>query len=204
MIGDMKIYILHYRCGSSDERVTCNQNACDLCSNHNKTFYEESFKLGRRLNELERVTILNKLAERHQVVIYTDDENVSKLQGVEVRRALLYSEEMPKAFYVSKINLNITSRSIDSGIPQRVFDIMASGGFVLTNYQPELEEYFEIGKDLEVFHDLDELIKKVDYYLAHEEARIRIAMKGYRKVREKYSYTILATEWVKQVLAEET
>ena len=169
-----------------------------------KTFYEESFKLGRRLNELERVTILNKLAERHQVVIYTDDENVSKLQGVEVRRALLYSEEMPKAFYVSKINLNITSRSIDSGIPQRVFDIMASGGFVLTNYQPELEEYFEIGKDLEVFHDLDELMEKVDYYLAHEEARIRIAMNGYRKVREKYSYTILATEWVKQVLAEET
>ena len=37
----MKIYILHYRCGSSDERVTCNQNACDLCINHNKTFYEE-------------------------------------------------------------------------------------------------------------------------------------------------------------------
>ena len=121
-----------------------------------------------------------------------------------MRRALLYSEEMPKAFYVSKINLNITSRSIDSGIPQRVFDIMASGGFVLTNYQPELEEYFEIGKDLEVFHDLDELMEKVDYYLAHEEARIRIAMNGYRKVREKYSYTILATEWVKQVLAEET
>ena len=168
-----------------------------------KTFYEESFKLGRRLNELERVTILNKLAEAHQVVIYTDDQDVRKLDGVEVRGPLLYSEEMPKAFYISKINLNITSRSIDSGIPQRVLDIMASGGFVLTNFQPEIEEYFEIGRDLEVFHNMEELLEKVDYYLSHEKKRIQIAMNGYRKVRERYSYTVLATKWVEEVLAED-
>ena len=54
MIGDMKIYVLHYRCGSSDERVTCNQNACDLCSNHNKTFYEE-----KEVNKDELYDLLN-------------------------------------------------------------------------------------------------------------------------------------------------
>lgn len=61
------------------------------------------------------------------------------------------------------------------------------GGFCLTNYQPELEEYFEIGKDLEVYHDLPELEEKIDYYLKHEEERLRIAINGYKKVRENHN-----------------
>lgn len=69
-----------------------------------------------------------------------------------------YYTVMNKIFYLSKINLNITLPSIESGIPQRVLDIMGSGGFVLTNYQPEIEEVFEIGKDIEVFHTLEELV----------------------------------------------
>ena len=95
---------------------------------------------------------------------------------------------MPKVFYLSKINLNITSRSIESGVPQRVWDILAVGGFCLTNYQPELEDYFEIGKDLEVYHNTEELVEKVDYYLKHEEQRVRIAMNGYQKVKNCHTY----------------
>ena len=37
----MKIYVLHYTCGSLDERVTCHHGACVLCKIHNTTFYEE-------------------------------------------------------------------------------------------------------------------------------------------------------------------
>ena len=90
-------------------------------------------------------------------------------------------------FHLSKINLNISSRSIESGIPQRVWDIMAVGGFCLTNYQPELEEYFVIGEDLDVYHDLDELMDKVMYYLQNDKLRIRIAINGYKKVREHHN-----------------
>ena len=46
---------------------------------------------------------------------------------------------MPKIFKCSKINLNMTLRSIKSGIPQRAFDIMGCGGFLMSNYQPELQ-----------------------------------------------------------------
>jgi spore maturation protein CgeB len=73
-------------------------------------------------------------------------------------------------------------------VPLRVFDIMGVGGFMLTNYQPEIEELFTIGKDIEVFHDIDELHDKVSFYLANEKARLQIALNGYKLVSEKYSY----------------
>lgn len=149
-----------------------------------KRYYCESMRLVRRCNEIERVTILNKLAERFDVVLYSDNTPKEMLQNVMIRPWLDYSQEMPKVFYLSKINLNITSRSIESGVPQRVWDIMAVGGFCLTNYQPELEDYFVIGRDLDVYHDLDELIAKISYYLKHEDERVRIAINGYKKVRK--------------------
>lgn len=153
-------------------------------------YFFESLRLARKTNEVERIRILNSLAERHQVALYSDEANLEEkgLKGVSVRPWVDYRTEMPKVFHLSKINLNITSRSIESGIPQRVFDVLAVGGFMLTNYQPELEEYFRAGVDLEVYHDLNELLDKADYYLKHEKPRIRIAMNGYLKVKANHGY----------------
>lgn len=153
-----------------------------------KRFYAETINLAGRCNELERITILNKLAERHKVTLYSDDTPKNMLHNVRIEPWVDYWNEMPKVFHLSKINLNITSRSIESGVPQRVWDIMAVGGFCLTNYQEELADYFVEGRDLEVFRDVDELMDKVAYYLKHEDKRIRIAMSGYQKVKESHSY----------------
>ena len=168
-----------------------------------KRYYAESLKLIRRCNELERVEILNRLAEDYSVVLYSEKVPDGLLHNVTIRPWVDYWSEMPKVFYLSKINLNITSRSIESGIPQRIWDILAVGGFCLTNYQPELTEYFEIGKDLEVYHNMDELLEKVDYYLSHEEQRIRIAMNGYQKVRKYHTYRHRLTQALHVVFEEE-
>ena len=155
-----------------------------------KRYFCESLKLVRKCNELERVKILNRLAEEFEVVLYTEDVEKTSLHNIKIRPWADYMHVMPKVFYLSKINLNITSRSIESGIPQRVWDIMAVGGFCLTNYQPELEDHFVPGQDLEVYHNLDELGEKVRYYLQHEEERIRIAINGYKKVRQRHDSKI--------------
>lgn len=155
--------------------------------NIDKRYYCESMKLVRKCNEVERVKILETLQNKFPIVLYADDSAKEILKNVMVKPWLDYGKEMPKVFYLSKINLNITSRSIESGIPLRVWDIMAVGGFCLTNYQPELEEYFEIGKDLEVYHNLQELEDKIAYYLKHEDQRIRIAINGYKKVRKEHN-----------------
>ncbi len=99
-----------------------------------------------------------------------------------------YHTQMPLVFAGSRINLNISLRSIRSGIPLRVLDIMACGGFVLTNRQPEVTEYFTEGVEIVTFDSMEDCVEKVRYYLAHEEERRRIAEAGRRKVEETFSY----------------
>lgn len=118
--------------------------------------------------------------------VYTGSD--TKELGIDNRGRVKTHTEMPLVFANSKINLNMTCDSIKSGIPQRIWDIMGCRGFVLTNYQPEIDEYFEIGKDIEVFHDMDELKEKLAYYLVHEDERIQIANRGYEKVKKEHTF----------------
>lgn len=67
-------------------------------------------------------------------------------------------------------------------------DVMGRGGFLLSNYQPELAEFFVPGEELVLYDSMADLEDKVCYYLAHDEERRRIALNGYRKVCEQFSY----------------
>ena len=142
--------------------------------------------LSRQVTAIERREILRRLGQKHKVCLYTHDRDF-QLPGVENRGKLDYYEEMPYAFRYSKINLNITLRSIRTGVPLRAFDIMGSGGFLLTNYQEEMLEYFESDKDFVYYTDYEDLLEKVDYYLENEEERKQIAINGCRKVCEQHN-----------------
>ena len=99
-----------------------------------------------------------------------------------------YRSEMPLVFKQSKINLNITLRSIRSGIPLRGFDIMGAGGFLLSNYQADLLELFVPDEDFVYYTSKEELLRKIDYYLRHEEERKAIAKNGHDKIAERHTY----------------
>ncbi len=150
--------------------------------------YINALLISRHLANCERNDILSKLYE-YKTRLYTRDKDVS-ITRIEVYSGLDYQQELPKAYKLSKINLNITLHTITSGIPLRVFDIMGAGGFMLTNYQPEIDELFTPGKDIEIYHTIPELIDKSSYYLEHEDIRKRIASNGYNTVRHKYNYEI--------------
>lgn len=161
-----------------------NWNETDLLSD--STYFGLLF-FPRKLAELERITVLNTLGQDFSVDLYTQSPT-SFLQNINIHSGVDYYTIMNKIFYLSKINLNITLPSIETGIPQRILDIMGCGGFVLTNYQKELEDFFVIGKEIEVFRSVDELKEKCTYYLTHEKERLTIAMNGYKKVRDFFSY----------------
>ncbi len=96
---------------------------------------------------------------------------------------------MPLVFNNSRINLNMTIRNIRTGIPLRVWDILGAGGFLLTNFQVELPDYFENGKDIVYYEDINDCCRKAEYYLAHEDERRQIAFNGYNIVKQNHSYT---------------
>ncbi len=134
---------------------------------------------------LERTEMLKRLSGL-DLQFYTSDEGI-QIPGVDVKGTLDNIEELPKAYHFSRINMNITMRGITSGVPLRVFDIMGMGGFALTNFQPEVPELFSPGKDIEVYHDFDEMEEKVSFYLSHEDARKKIARKGCETIKAKYT-----------------
>jgi len=143
--------------------------------------------LGFKVASMERIMCLNELSKKHRVDLYTDSNSV-ELIGVNNMGSVDYHIDMPKVFHQSKINLNFTIRNIRSGIPLRVWDVLGAKGFMLTNFQAEIPQYFENGKDLVYFESIDDMSKKVDYYLIHEEERMQIAKNGYEKVKKYHSY----------------
>lgn len=147
--------------------------------------------LEKKLTVEERRIILTRIANMREIKfrLYTgsDTSKLSRLHACAHGR-VDYHTEMPLVFAGSKINLNITLRSIHSGIPLRVLDIMACGGFVLTNWQKEIAESFAEGEEIVTYSSLEECLAKVEYYLAHEEERRQIAAAGRKKVREMFSY----------------
>ena len=106
---------------------------------------------------------------------------------------------MPLVFNRSKINLNITIRPIQSGLSLRVFDVIGCGGFLMTNYQSELEEYYTPGKEVETYSSVEELIDKCGYYLSHDDERKEIARKGYERTKAQHTYEIRFAQMIKTI-----
>lgn len=143
--------------------------------------------IGMQIAETERARTLNTLSKYFSVDLFTGSDT-SALQGVQTHGPVASLTEMPKIFHLSKINLNMTIKPIQTGLPLRIFDILGCGGFLMTNFQSELPEYFDIGTDLEAYSSMEELVEKCAYYLEHEDARRQIAENGYRKVCEQHTY----------------
>lgn len=146
--------------------------------------------LDKKVTVEERRILLEKIAAAgYDLRLFTgsDTKGNARLDAVN-QGPVDYHTQMPLVFAHSRVNLNISLRSIRSGIPLRVLDIMACGGFVLSNRQPELEEYFTDGAELALFRSLEECMDKLAYYLAHEERRREIAAAGKRRTEELFSY----------------
>ncbi|TCL54020.1 uncharacterized protein DUF3880 [Kineothrix alysoides] len=155
-----------------------------------------NYFFARHMTGKERMNALKLLAQNHQMTLYTPDYTLH-IPGVNNKGTVDYVKEMPLVFKNSKINLNMTLRSIHTGIPLRAMDIMGCGGFLLTNYQEDFLNFFIPGEDYVYYTNEEDLLEKVAYYLEHEEERERIAWNGYNKVKKSHTYyhrilTILA------------
>ncbi|MFH1744258.1 MAG: glycosyltransferase, partial [bacterium] len=138
----------------------------------------------------------------HGLVIYGDaiwgDSRYSgPLASVYAGRSLDYPTETPHVYHRATINLNIVHSSLLDTVAFRVFDVLACGGFLLTEYRPIFEELFEPGVHLDIFRDSQELVEKIEYYLAHDEIRQRIAQAGREKVLAEHTFASRLTQIIK-------
>ena len=94
---------------------------------------------------------------------------------------------MINVFHDSRINLNISLRSIKTGIPLRCMDIMACGGLLLSNFQADFFHDFVPGEDFDYYENKEDMLSKVEYYLDHEKERAEIAANGQQKIRDFFT-----------------
>lgn len=99
------------------------------------------------------------------------------------------TERLREIYGCSKINLclnnNITRKD---NIKGRNFEAPACRGFLISGPAEGLEEFFEVGKEVVVYGDLDDLSDKILYYLSHDEERERIAHAGYERAMRDHTY----------------
>lgn len=147
-----------------------------------------NYFIARKLTSMERTEMITALSNAYDVALYTP-EKTDNIKNVRNMGPVDYYTESPYAIKCAKINLNISLRSIISGIPLRAMDIMGCGGFLLTNYQSDFMDLFEPDKDFVYFESKEDLMNKVSYYLKHEDERISIAKSGYEKMKKYHDFT---------------
>ncbi len=155
-----------------------------------------NYFVARKITALERQELVGALSQKYSIALYTPEETPN-LPQVDNRGTVEYYKDSPKAIKCAKINLNITLRSIVNAIPLRAFDIMGCGGFLLTNYQADFEDYFIPDTDFVYFESRDDLIEKAGYYLNHDDERLAIADSGYRKTKEYHNFNVRVAEMVR-------
>lgn len=146
-----------------------------------------SYACAAQVTRKERLLLLSLLSSHYQVKLYSREQN-ALLKKVQYMGSCTYLQQMPKIFKASDINLNITLKISQTGMPLRVLDILGSGGFLLSNYQEELAENFEHEKEIVLYESIEDAYAKTDFYLKHPKLRKEIAKNGNQKTKEKFNY----------------
>lgn len=152
-----------------------------------ESYVYANYFIARKITALERQEILSQVSKRFDTKLYTHNA-APMLPHIHNMGAIDYYDVMPHVFKNSKINLNITLRSIRSGMPLRAFDILGAGGFLLSNYQEDFLDFFVPGEDYDYYDGIEDLLQKIEYYLSHEKERMEIAQNGFYKVKQEHTY----------------
>lgn len=95
-------------------------------------------------------------------------------------------EDAARKFCQSRVVLNV---SVKDDINMRLFEVLSSGSFLLTNWLPTLKEIgLKDGIHLVTYKTLDEAVEKTKYYLEHEEERDKIAKAGHEEFMKNHTY----------------
>ena len=127
---------------------------------------------------------------------YNDDRKLHcKETGAEIIRGY-FGKGHAKMVSRTKINLGFTFHG--QGASNRIYKVMAAGGFLLTQPWREMELDFTPDVELVTFDSLQDCKDKIAYYLEHEIQREVIAECGMEKVRKHFTMK----HWASKIITE--
>jgi spore maturation protein CgeB len=164
--------------------------------NFEKVSYEKIYDVGFVGN------IYGKVGREDYIKCLLKEGINASIFGSGTLGGMVSNDEMNRTYGSSKIGLSFTGVSYDTcldnnitinrrcrQIKGRSHEIALTGTFVLSEYAPGIEDEFEIGKEIEVFHGKEDLLAKIKYYLDNDSAREKIALNGHSRVLRDYDET---------------
>lgn len=117
------------------------------------------------------------------------------------RNEPIYGLKKTKIYNAAKIVLNIEDDEKQiNAFSQRIPEVLACGGFVITDWHQDLEGTSLVdGESIVTFRSNNELREKVAYYLCNPTERKRISDNGRKVVLESMTYEHVATPLIRDI-----
>ena len=118
-------------------------------------------------------------------------------ENIKIRGEQISGDELKHYYSSAEIVLNDTHQfMIDNGfISNRVFDVTASQGFLISDYNPAIAEIY--GDAIPMYKNEQEFRELIEYYLAHPEERKEKTMRAYEITKNNFSAQKVVSRMIK-------
>jgi len=142
-----------------------------------------------KVHQPQRLEVLKKLSPLGLKIFGDEDWRLHFDNGQpDLAGRLRYFEQLPLLYAGMKIGFNSTSPQMPTGVNQRVFDIPAAGGFILTDYREALEDIFKPEQEIAVYHSAQEAHEKAAFFLSQPEIRRKMSESARAKILAGHTY----------------
>lgn len=107
---------------------------------------------------------------------------------VRLHPELAYYDQLPLFYPCSDINFNCTSKQMKGAVNQRIFDVPATGAFVLTDWREQMDELFEPHKEIAYYQDPEEAPDLIRHYLKHPQERRNIITAARTRILAEHTW----------------
>ncbi len=140
---------------------------------------------GESLASSKRIAIVQGLVELGMSV-FGEEEWRDAVPGLDYRGPLGHGRALSNHYASTAINIDINRLYQPDIVTLRTFEVAACGGFLLTEANTEIAGLFNIGHEIIVYRNLDDLREKILYYQDRPQERAKIAASFHKRFMEDH------------------
>jgi hypothetical protein len=96
--------------------------------------------------------------------------------------------DKPQVYTASKINLHLRAGGQQvNGFSSRIYEVPLCGGFILAEWTADLEDCFELDREIAVFRNPKEARRKIEFYLSNPDERRLMSERLRERVLKDYT-----------------
>jgi spore maturation protein CgeB len=131
---------------------------------------------------------LLKTIKHDDLSIYGDSGWHRVMPTVNLMGRIPYGVQVSEIHSSSYVSINSTNYQMPTAVNQRVFDVPLSGGFVLTDDQEEMNEFFNVGTEAITYSSVEDFHDKAKYYFDNPSERDKVISAGRERVLRDHTY----------------